>query len=137
MMTDHRLPLDNRRSVTDAHFDMEGLIGYILLSGVLLSVALIAAGLSWHLVVSGNMTITHRVSGLNLFRFLVATVRLGGMPSARPDLLVNLGIGVLMLTPYVRVLGSAFYFALVEHNRKYTGFTIFVLSVLTYILFIR
>jgi uncharacterized membrane protein len=48
-----------------------------------------------------------------------------------------MGIGVLMLTPFVRVLASVFYFAFVEHNWKYTLFTAFVLSVLTYSLFLR
>jgi uncharacterized membrane protein len=43
-----------------------------------------------------------------------------------------MGIGVLMLTPFVRVLASVVYFAFVEHNWKYTLFTAFVLSVLTY-----
>ena len=54
---------------------------------------------------------------------------------ARPRMLVNLGIAALMLTPYVRVLMSMLYFALVERNRKYAVFTAFVLAMLTYGLF--
>jgi uncharacterized membrane protein len=56
---------------------------------------------------------------------------LTGAP-ARPRLLVNLGIAVLMLTPYVRVLASMLYFMLVERNLKYGLFTAFVLAMLTY-----
>jgi uncharacterized membrane protein len=112
---------------------MEGLIGYILIGGVLLSVALIAAGLAWRFVVSGNFGVSHVVKGVNLLHFMTAIPQLG----SRPSLLVNLGIVVLMFTPYTRVLGSAFYFAMVEHDWKYTAFTIFVLGILTYCLFIR
>jgi uncharacterized membrane protein len=53
-------------------------------------------------------------------------------PALRPRLLVNLGIGVLLLTPYVRVLASLVYFATVERDPKYALFTAFVLAVLTY-----
>jgi len=125
-------PKDSRND-DDLLSNMESLIGYILLGGVMLSIGLIVAGVVWHWLVTGNLTVTHLARGTNLLGFLAATLRLGRVPST----LVNLGIGVLMLTPYVRVLGSAFYFALVEHNRKYTAFTIFVLGVLTYTLFIR
>ena len=39
--------------------------------------------------------------------------------------------------PQVRVLASMLYFAFVERNGKYTLFTGFVFSVLTYSLFLR
>jgi uncharacterized membrane protein len=55
----------------------------------------------------------------------------------RSRLFINSGIVVLLLTPYVRVLASMLYFAAVEHNLKYTLFTGFVFSVLTYSLFLR
>jgi len=48
---------------------------------------------------------------------------------------MNVGLAVLMLTPYARVLASVLYFALVERSAKYTIFTGFVLAVLTYSLF--
>ena len=50
-------------------------------------------------------------------------------------MLVNLGIAVLLLTPYVRVLMSMLYFVFVERNLKYALFTGFVLAMLTYGLF--
>jgi len=43
---------------------------------------------------------------------------------------LGLGIVVLMLTPYVRVLASVLYFGLVR-NPKYLLITFFVLIVLT------
>ena len=79
----------------------------------------------------------YHVAGTNVFQFLVVDVRQLLVGSLRPRLLVNLGIAVLMLTPYARVLASLVYFAVVERNWKYTGFTAFVLTTLTYGSFLR
>ncbi len=119
------------------HFDMESLVGYILLAGVLLSVALLAIGFVWRWVRVGNLRFEHSIVGMNFFEFILSTLRQMASHALRPRLFLNMGIGVLMLTPFVRVLASVFYFAFVEHNWKYTLFTGFVLSVLTYSLFLR
>jgi uncharacterized membrane protein len=74
---------------------------------------------------------------MNFFEFVLNDIRLTLQGALRPRLLVNLGMATLMLTPYVRVLVSMLFFAVVEHNRKYTVFTAFVFSVLTYSLFLR
>jgi uncharacterized membrane protein len=118
-------------------FDMESLIGYILLTGVLLSVALLAVGFVWHWGRVGNLRFQHSIVGMNFFEFISSTLRKMASQAFRPRLFLNMGIGVLMLTPFVRVLASVFYFAFVEHNWKYSLFTAFVLSVLTYSLFLR
>ena len=118
-------------------FDMESLVGYILLTGVLLSVALLAVGFVWRWVRVGNLRFEHSIAGMNFFEFISFTLRQMASQAFRPRLFLNMGIAVLMLTPFVRVLASVFYFALVEHNWKYTLFTGFVLSVLTYSLFLR
>ena len=118
-------------------FDMESLVGYILLTGVLLSVALLAVGFVWRWVRVGNLRFEHSIVGMNFFEFILSTLRGMASQALRPRLFLNMGIGVLMLTPFVRVLASVFYFAFVEHNWKYTLFTGFVLSVLTYSLFLR
>ena len=118
-------------------FDMESLVGAILLTGVLLSVALLAIGLLWRWIRVGNLRFEHSIVGVNFFEFISSTLRQMASRALRPRLFLNMGIGVLMLTPFVRVLASVFYFAFVEHNWKYTLFTAFVLSVLTYSLFLR
>jgi uncharacterized protein len=125
------------KAKSDHHLDMESLIGYILLGGVLLSVALIAIGFVWRWVRSGNLQFQHTVAGMNFFEFVLSSLRQMASHDLRPRVVVNMGIAVLMLTPFVRVLASVFYFALVERNWKYTFFTGFVLSVLTYSLFLR
>ena len=117
--------------------DLETLVGYILLVGMLLAMALILAGLTWHWAATGHLQLQSLVSGMNLFQFVWADIQQVTSGSWRPELLLKLGIAVLMLTPYVRVMISMFYFALAERNWKYTVFTGVVFSILTYSLFLR
>jgi len=121
----------------DDHFDMESLVGYILLTGVLLSVALLVVGFVWRWVRAGNLRFEHSIAGMNFFEFILSTLQQTASQAFRPRLFLNMGIAILMLTPFVRVLASVFYFAFAEHNWKYTLFTGFVLGVLTYSLFLR
>lgn len=117
--------------------DMETMIGYLLLVGVLTSAALLLGGLAWHWAVTRQLGVMYTVAGMNVFQFVVAEVRQVFAGDVRPRLLISLGIAMLMLTPYLRVLVSMVYFALDARNWKYTLFTGFVLSVLTYSLFLR
>jgi uncharacterized membrane protein len=122
--------------VTRRHH-MEVLVGSVLLVGVLASMTLIATGMAWHRIVTGSFDFDYQLARTTVFGFVVEDVRdlLAGV--WRPRLLVNAGIAVLMLTPYVRVLASMAYFALVERDWKYTGFTAVVLATLTWSLFWR
>lgn len=118
-------------------FDMEVLVGYILLVGVLLSMALIAVGVVWNWLATGQLGLEYSITGMNLFDFVQNDIGQAAQGVFRPRLLVNLGMATLMLTPYVRVFASMVYFAFAERNWKYTGFTAFVFSVLTYSLLLR
>lgn len=130
---------DGSEAATDsaARFDMEGLVGYILLAGVLVSMALVATGVTWRWIATGHAAFDYSITGMNVFEFVLTDIRQVADHAVRPRLLVNLGIAVLMLTPYARVLASMLYFVLVERNGKYAVFTGFVFSVLTYSLFLR
>jgi uncharacterized membrane protein len=112
------------------------IVGYLLLGGVLTSMILITSGVVWHRVVTGELGLDYHVAGTTVFRFVVGDVHDLLAGSLRPRLFVNLGIAVLMLTPYARVLASMVYFA-ADRNWKYTIFTAFVLSILTYSLFLQ
>jgi uncharacterized membrane protein len=118
-------------------FDIEGLVGYILLGGVLCSVALLVIGLLWHWLTTGHLHLTYTITGMNFFQFVLTDLGQVASGHLGPRLCVNLGLAVLLLTPYMRIVASMLYFAVVEHNGKYTVFTGFVLSVLTYSLFFR
>ena len=122
---------------TAARSNMETVVGYILLGGVLLSVALIAGGLAWHWVTTGQLQFEYLVGGMDLARFITNDLQQLIVGPIHPRYLINLGIAVLILTPYVRILASVLYFAFVARNWKYTLFTASVLGVLTYSLFGR
>jgi uncharacterized membrane protein len=117
--------------------DMDVLVGYILLGGVLLSLAFVTAGLLWRWINTGGLSFDYRLSGMNLFQLVMEEGRLVGHGALRPRVLLSSGIAVLMLTPYLRVVVSVVYFLGVARNWKYTLFTLVVLIVLTYSLFLR
>ena len=133
--------LSSSRTVESAQewrqLEMDVLVGYILLCGVLLSMALIVAGLLWKYIQTGGVRLEYELAGMNLFQFVVSEIRLAALGHFRPRLLINMGIVVLMLTPFFRVLASVVYFLVVLKNWKYTAFTVFVLLVLTGSLFLR
>jgi len=114
---------------------MESLVGYTLLGGVLLSMGLVAAGLAWHWAEWGDLRFDYALPATTVAGFVATDFRQLFSEAPRPRFLMNLGLGVLMLTPYVRVLASMAYFVCVERNRKYALFTAFVLGTLTYSLF--
>lgn len=128
---------DRVQVATATRFDMEILVGSILQYGLLLSVALLVAGLAWHWIATHQLGTEYLVAGVNLFQFLLSDVRQAISGTLRPRLLVSLGLAVLMMTPYTRVMASLAYFAFVERNWKYTLFTAFVFVVLSYSLFLR
>ncbi len=117
--------------------NMDVLVGYILLIGVLLSVVLIIAGTLWNWILAHHLTIQYTISGMNYFSFLLTSFRQLFRGALEPRLLISLGIVTLMFTPYLRVAASVVYFAVVARNLKYTLFTLFVFVVLTYSLFLR
>jgi uncharacterized membrane protein len=122
---------------TATHVGMESVVGYILLGGVSLSVALIIGGLAWHWVTTGQLQFEYSIGGMDLVRFISSDLQQLVAGPMRPRYLINLGIAVLILTPYVRILASVLYFAFAAHNWKYALFTAFVLGALTYSLFGR
>ncbi len=117
--------------------NMDVLVGYILLIGVLLSGLLIIAGTLWNFALTHHLTTQFTISGENYFGFLTSSLRQLLSGAIQPRLLISLGIVTLMFTPYLRVAASVVYFALVARNLKYTLFTLFVFAVLTYSLFLR
>ncbi len=136
-MSDTAMTKNPPTTVSAHEAEMDVVVGYVLLIGVLLSMLFIALGLIWRYFNTGQLGMDYTISGVNFFEFLVQDVQgmVGG--AFRPRLLVSLGIATLMLTPFVRVFASMLFFAIVEHNWKYTVFTAFVFSVLTYSLFLR
>jgi uncharacterized membrane protein len=122
---------------TKREFDMDAVVGYILLIGVLLSLALVTAALIWRWIGTGTVAFHYKIAGMNLFQLILHEVAMGARGMLRPRLLMSLGIAMLMLTPYIRVLASMVYFMAALKNWKYSIFTAVVLLTLTYSLFLR
>lgn len=122
---------------TTREFDMDAVVGYILLIGVLLSLVLVAAALIWRSINTGTLSFDYKITGLNLFQLVLEEAKLAAKGALRPRLLMSLGIAMLMLTPYIRVLASMVYFMAALRNWKYSIFTAIVLLTLTYSLFLR
>jgi uncharacterized membrane protein len=128
---------DTMGEKTATHTGMESMVEYILLGGVSLSVALVIGGLVWHWTATGQLQFEYPIGGMDLARFISSDLQQLVAGPIHPRYLINLGIAVLILTPYVRILASVLYFAFVARNWKYALFTAVVLGVLTYSLFGR
>jgi len=120
-----------------ASFDMDALVGRVLSTGVIASVLLLSTGLVWQWVAAGRLGFDYTLPRENIVRFITGEVVGMVREGLGPTRFVNLGIIVLMLTPYLRVLLSMLYFIIVARNYKYAAITGFVCSVLTYSLFLR
>ncbi len=110
----------------------ERAIGVVLISGVVISLFLEVIGIVLFYGTYGHLSISDNrlsfVHGKNFFTFVSGAV---SGRDQKPILFMTLGIVILMLTPYVRVVMSVFYFAW-ERNTKYVIITLFVLVLLTF-----
>lgn len=112
--------------------DLETIISYILMIGVLVSLAVEAVGLGYYATTESlqvDFTSRWQTSGSDFFAYAWGTLLSLGA-GATPVTLIALGIVLLMVTPYLRVVASVLYFT-VERNPKYALISLFVLAVLT------
>lgn len=112
---------------------LEAIISYLLIAGVLLSLAFEVLGIILLYRTYPSLAISQDkamfLSGQNFFAFLLHldTERSSTGIAIR---LMTLGVAVLLLTPYLRVMLSVLYFAF-NKNLKYFVITLFVLLILT------
>ena len=124
---------------------MELMISYALRVGVLLSAAVILVGILWFALTQNtgyspvlphhlrDILTFHKTSGPGFFPTTLPAVLQGAM-AGKPYAIIGLGMLLLILTPVVRVALSVLFF-LVQRDRLYVGFTLFVLAVLIFSLF--
>ncbi len=122
--------------MTRRSLDLNRVVWSILLVGLIVSIALITAGLIWLLLTAGTFEPLPAITAINLLEFVVYVAGNAGTGETGPAFLIYSGIAVLLFTPFARVLASTLYFALKEHNWKFTCITGFVLTVLMVILFL-
>jgi uncharacterized membrane protein len=112
---------------------LETVISWLLIIGVIISLLLEIGGIAMYYHAYGQLGISTDqsmfIQGKNFFTFLYDQFRTGQTGSGAARLMIG-GIVILMLTPYLRVVVSALYFAR-EKNMKYVVITMFVLIILT------
>jgi uncharacterized membrane protein len=121
-------------STVDRESRLETIISYLLITGVIISLCLEITGLVLFSRLYHNLYILPDnkslfIQGRDFFTFLYTIARGEGMAN-QAILFMTLGVAVLILTPYVRVVASFIYFAW-ERNYKYVLITAFVLVILT------
>lgn len=113
---------------------LELAISYILIAGGLLSVAIEAVGIAAYYFSNRNLNIVFQpnlaMRGADFFGYTSSVIQGILLGTWTPMQVLALGIVLLMITPYLRVLASVTYFGFAK-NRKYLFMTLFVLVVLT------
>ena len=117
-----------------ARFDIESLIGTILRGGtwITLGLLLVSAGIQWE--TKGQLEIGSQLRAKSVPLLVYSGLEGVGSPLFWFQLFVHLGVGVLLLTPYVRVAATLMYFSSVEPSKKRILSTGLVLILLTIIL---
>lgn len=113
---------------------LETIISYVLIIGVIVSFIALSIGLAAFYYLHGSWSINQSPSAFvqseNFFLFVMKAVG-GSTPSSFAVRMMSLGAAILILTPYIRAVLSAIYFA-AQRDFKYLVFTLFVLAVLTW-----
>jgi uncharacterized membrane protein len=123
----------NGQQIGSGESKLESAISVLLIIGVVLSLLLEITGIILLYISYKELLLSQEpgffIKGSNFFTFLFDQLRFntGESLSIR---LMTIGIVILMLTPFLRVVISAIYFA-IRKNIKYTLITLFVLAVLT------
>ena len=114
---------------------MESFISAILLGGVLLSSFLVLSGLILHKATCGHWAFRGAFQGSNVWEIVLADFKQISLRGMEGRFLIHFGFCALLLTPYIRVLASLFYFAYVERTPKHALLSASVFCLLSYILF--
>lgn len=113
---------------------LEKIISYILMVGVMTSLIMEAVGLVLYAMDKGTTEIglsdpEAYISSQDFFAYVIGVVTLT-LSDFNYASVMALGLALLMLTPYLRVVASVIYFAF-SRNYKYVVITLIVLAMLT------
>jgi uncharacterized membrane protein len=99
----------------NGEYKLETIISYLLIAGVIISLCPEITGLVlfsrlYHTlnIMPDNKSLF--IQGRNFFTFLYTIARREGMAN-QAILLITLGVAILILTPYIRVIASFIYFS--------------------------
>ena len=108
-------------------------ISYLLIIGVMTSLILVGIGMILFYIHFGRLEISDReamfIREQNFFYFFLNLLR-GGQGQDKAIWLMTLGIAILILTPYARVVMSVLHF-IRKRDLKYTLINLFVFILIT------
>lgn len=110
-------------------YDLEDIISYILTFGTIFSIFLLSIGVIAYLVYIKEITLDWILKGENLFVAL-NNVLSNVFQNNISYTFMAIGILMLMLTQYIRVIVSIVYFSLIK-DCKYVVITLIVFIILT------
>jgi uncharacterized membrane protein len=123
----------NTEKLGSGESKLETSISYLLMTGVIVSLVLEVVGVALLYYSNHSLAISQGESafihGDDFFTFIVQQFR-GSHPQGIGLQLMTIGIIVLILTPFIRLVTSVVYFGW-EKNLKYVWITLFVLVVIT------
>ena len=117
-----------------SRFDMEPLLSWVLIGGMLTSVISIMAGLAVGTFIEGGEA-GYRIVAISIPRLIQADVGRFGSPDFWSRFLIDLGFSILLITPYLRLTVTWLYLALVKNRWRYALYTSVVLVLLGLVLF--
>jgi uncharacterized membrane protein len=115
--------------VTDE--SLEGVLGTLLRTGVLVSAAVVAAGGVWLLTSSGRSQPAYRQFRGEPTELRSVAGLVSSLAHPRPETVIQFGLLLLIATPVARVIFSLAAFA-IGRDRMYVAITLMVLAVLVY-----
>ena len=122
-------PIDSKKN----EVKLEVILSYMLIAGVIISLSLMFVGIILFYINTGNLNISRSpemfIQGKNFFNFIFELLQGQKLQSPSISFMVA-GTIVLMLTPFIRVVASLIYFAVVK-DLKYVFITFIVLVILT------
>lgn len=117
--------------------DLEATLSYVLLYGVVASLIVTTIGVLYFFAEYRTLNISRLVHVANFAAFVSDSFTAAFSGHLTAYTIISVGVVILMLTPYIRVLSSWIYFLIKEKDVKYTLITLWVLVILTISLYLR
>lgn len=106
--------------------DLETILGYLLITGVLIGLVFLVIGVSYYVYQRG---VSIDLSESLRYRSIISWVEAIKDMDFR-DKILSIGLLAIILTPYIRAVLSLLWFVY-HRDKKFILFTLFVVSVLT------
>ena len=117
-----------------SRFDMEPLLGFVLMTGMFLGMGLILAGFMVNRIFE-KATVEYQIRAASIPRLILADLGRTSSADFRSHLLADFGFSILLITPYARLFVTWLYMVFVKRRWKSAIYTSIALVLLGIILF--